>query len=350
MPGIEFVKGIPTDLEEDWYMNEAISNLIVVDDQMAETTNDKRILNLFTKGSHHRNLSVIFLLQNLFHQGKISQTMSLNSHYLVLFKNPRDKMQVMTLARQMYQAGTETFMRKYEEAVRRPYGYLLIDLKPSSDDRCRLKTDVLPSDPVPKKPKDESGVETLAEFLRKGSYTQSPLVNEMSRLDRQMEQVLKQPGLSADVKAQLYSQNLQRFLSFKNQLRDSLPSGNTTAQPTIAESEVQPASGVKPQAQPTVSPSAQQWWQTLSTPPKQTEEATTVSTPLGIPFPTLSDSTERRIQPPRKRRKPEWFSYIKASPEDKGYYARKREQREKGGRLKIIGKMPEKWTRYIDVE
>ena len=172
VPGIEFVKGIPTDLEEDWYLNEAISNLIVVDDQMAETASDKRILNLFTKGSHHRNLSVIFLLQNLFHQGKISRTMSLNSHYLVLFKNPRDKMQVMTLARQMYPAGTETFMRKYEEAVRRPYRYLLVDLKPSTDDQCRLKIDVLPSDPVPQKPKDESGVKALAEFLRKESYTQ----------------------------------------------------------------------------------------------------------------------------------------------------------------------------------
>ena len=79
-------------------------------------------------------------------------------------------MQVMTLARQMYPAGTETFMRKYEEAVRRPYR--LVDLKPSTDDQCRLKIDVLPSDPVPQKPKDESGVKALAEFLRKESYTQ----------------------------------------------------------------------------------------------------------------------------------------------------------------------------------
>ena len=79
------------------------------------------------------------------------------------------------------------------------------------------------------------------------------------------------------------------------------------------------------------------------TPPKQTEEAATVSTPLGIPIPTLSDSTERTIQQPRKRRKPEWFSYVKASPEDKGYYACKREKREKVGRFKIIGKMPEKY-------
>ena len=61
------------------------------------------------------------------------------------------------------------------------------------------------------------------------------------------------------------------------------------------------------------------------TPFMQTEEAATVLIPLGIPFPILSDSTERRIQPPRKRRKPEKFSYIKASPEDKKYYARKRE-------------------------
>ena len=49
-------------------------------------------------------------------------------------------------------------------------------------------------------------------------------------------------------------------------------------------------------------------------------------------------------------RKPEWFSYIKANPEDKRYYAHKREKREKGGRFKIIVKMPEKWTRYIDIE
>ena len=35
---------IPTDLEEDWYLNEAISNLIVVDDQMAETASDNGFL------------------------------------------------------------------------------------------------------------------------------------------------------------------------------------------------------------------------------------------------------------------------------------------------------------------
>ena len=36
VPGIEFFKSIPADLEEDWYLNEAISYLIVVDDQMID--------------------------------------------------------------------------------------------------------------------------------------------------------------------------------------------------------------------------------------------------------------------------------------------------------------------------
>ena len=39
-------------------------------------------------------------------------------------------MQVTSFAKQIYPAGTETFLRKYEEAMRRPYGYLLLDLKP----------------------------------------------------------------------------------------------------------------------------------------------------------------------------------------------------------------------------
>ena len=113
---------------------------------MIDAGKDKRIVNLFTRRSHHRNLSVIYIVQNLFHQGKGSRSISLNSHYLVLFKNPRDKLQVLTLAKQMYPGRTEFFLRQYEEAVRRPCGYLLIDLKTTTQDDCRLRTNVLPGE------------------------------------------------------------------------------------------------------------------------------------------------------------------------------------------------------------
>ena len=42
--------------------------------------------------------------------------------------NPRDKLQNLTLAKQMYPRQTYFFLNQYEEAVKRPFGYLLIDL------------------------------------------------------------------------------------------------------------------------------------------------------------------------------------------------------------------------------
>ena len=99
MPHIEFVKGIPTALEQDSYVDVNKRNLIVFEDQMIDASKEKRIVNLYNRGSHHRNLSVIYNVQNLFHLGKGSRSISLNSHYLVLFKNPRDNLQILTLAR-----------------------------------------------------------------------------------------------------------------------------------------------------------------------------------------------------------------------------------------------------------
>ena len=138
IPGMEFVKGIPANIEDEQFLNPAIRNLIVIDDLMSEASNDKRICDLFTKGSHHRNLSVICLVQNLYYQGKESRTMSLNSQYLVLFNNPRDQQQITVLARQMYPGQSEQFLSTYRMAASKPFGYLLIDLKPDTPNDKRL--------------------------------------------------------------------------------------------------------------------------------------------------------------------------------------------------------------------
>ena len=42
--------------------------LIILDDLLNEVYS-KDVCQLFTKGSHHRNISVILITQNLFHQG-----------------------------------------------------------------------------------------------------------------------------------------------------------------------------------------------------------------------------------------------------------------------------------------
>ena len=69
-PNVEFFKGIPMALEQDSYFDVNKRNLIVFANQMTDASKDNRSVNLFTRDSHHRNLSVIYIVQNLFHQKK----------------------------------------------------------------------------------------------------------------------------------------------------------------------------------------------------------------------------------------------------------------------------------------
>ena len=111
---IEFNQGIPEDIDESDYLDVSQRNLIVLDDLMAHSGKDKRIADLFTKGSHHRNLSVIYIVQNVFHQGKEMRNISLNAHYIVLFKSPRDRQQISIFARQVNPDRVQEFMKSYE--------------------------------------------------------------------------------------------------------------------------------------------------------------------------------------------------------------------------------------------
>jgi hypothetical protein len=118
--------------------------LLILDDLMSET-NDS-VEGIFTKVSHHRNVSVIYLTQNLFYKSKQTRTMSLNAHYIVLFKNPRDAMQVSTLARQMYPGQNKFLVEAFKNATEKPFGYLLLDLKPDMDEKYRIRTNIFPEE------------------------------------------------------------------------------------------------------------------------------------------------------------------------------------------------------------
>ncbi|GFX95129.1 uncharacterized protein TNCV_3605881 [Trichonephila clavipes] len=131
---VEFIDGLPSDLSQ-------ISNaLIIIDDLMSELGGDKKLSNLFTKGSHHKNISVIFIVQNLFYKGAEFRTISLNASYMCCFKNVRDKMQMASLAKQMYPSQTKYFQESFKDATSVAYGYLFIDLRPETDEKLRLRT------------------------------------------------------------------------------------------------------------------------------------------------------------------------------------------------------------------
>ena len=139
---VRFEEGLPTaDMFEA-----TTRNLIVIDDLMMET--DERVTTLFTKKSHHRNTSVLYLVQNLFPKNKESRTISLNTHYMVVFKNPRDATQMSHLARQMYPRRTKFALDAFKDATTVPYGYLLIDLKQDTPEDMRLRACIFPDNDV----------------------------------------------------------------------------------------------------------------------------------------------------------------------------------------------------------
>ena len=139
-PQIEFHRSITEGLYETIQASER--NLVIVDDHMMEQGGSDRLSNMFTKGAHHRNLTVVFIIQNLFHQGKSMRSISLNSHYMVLFKNPRDRGQIRTLAQQMFPEKPAFLVRAFTDATEEQFGYLLLDLHPTTQDRLRVRAKV----------------------------------------------------------------------------------------------------------------------------------------------------------------------------------------------------------------
>jgi len=108
----------------------------------------KDVCDMFTKGSHHRNISVLLLTQNLFHQGTNCRGISLNAKYLVVLKNVRDKNQFLYFARQAYPEDSQILLHTYLNATRQ-HGYLILDFAQDTDDTLRFRTNVFPDEGPP---------------------------------------------------------------------------------------------------------------------------------------------------------------------------------------------------------
>lgn len=116
-------------------------------DLAAACNKNEHIASLFTVGSHHNNLSIILLTQNLFSHGRESRLISLNCSYIVLWRNPRDCSQVDYLSRQMFPKDGKRVTKAYQLATEKiPHSYLFIDFKQATDDDLRLRTNVLPGE------------------------------------------------------------------------------------------------------------------------------------------------------------------------------------------------------------
>ena len=105
----------------------------------------KKGSELFTKGSHHRNISMLLIKQNFFHQGPSTSDISLNSKYIVVFKT-QEITQIVHWARQIYPENISSFHKTYLASCKDPHTYLFLDMTQSINDLIRFRTKIFPGE------------------------------------------------------------------------------------------------------------------------------------------------------------------------------------------------------------
>jgi len=140
--GIVFHEGIPDHQDLIQWVPQG-GGILVLDDLMDEGSGDKRVLDLFTKHSHHQNVTVLYLCQDMFPVGKYAKSISRNAHYIVAFKNPRDQLGVRSVLLQSFPTEWKDCLDTFHHLTSRPFGYMLMDLHPASSDQHRLYAHVL---------------------------------------------------------------------------------------------------------------------------------------------------------------------------------------------------------------
>lgn len=135
---VTFKEGLPS--MEDY--DGSLKCLLILDDMMGEDRG--LITKIFTKYSHHLNLSVIYITQNLFH--KSQREISLNASYILVMKSVRDTQQLGVLARQINPHNSKYIIEAYQDATTNAYGYLLMDMKPTCPDEYRFRTNIFPNE------------------------------------------------------------------------------------------------------------------------------------------------------------------------------------------------------------
>ena len=140
----QLIQGLPSlqDVKEYTESHQQNGSIVVIDDFAHEVNND--IVQLFTVYRHHGNCSVILLSQNLFDQNKNFRPISLNSQYISVFKNPRDKAQIHSFAKQFCPTNPNYIVKSFEAATKAPYTYMFFDNHQTTPDHLRVRSRIFP--------------------------------------------------------------------------------------------------------------------------------------------------------------------------------------------------------------
>ena len=130
---LEFVQGVHFEFINS-LKNKGAKYLLNFDESCAKICKSKEFVDIATAG-RHRRFSTIYIKHNSFHQSKLGRDVELQNTHIVLLKSTRDVHRVATLSVQLGLGST--LVDWFRDATSVPFGHLLIDLSPRTDDRLR---------------------------------------------------------------------------------------------------------------------------------------------------------------------------------------------------------------------
>lgn len=149
-PYIKFVKGSIKNIEEMFSnLNPNRQRILVLDDMQTLVDDAQQGLEMskiFAIYGHHLGINVFLLSQNLFYQNKYFRSITLNSHYIILFNMRRDKSQLKRFFGQIYPSRAGVLMDIYNKAVNGVFEYLVVDMAPDNKSSFLLRTNILPGE------------------------------------------------------------------------------------------------------------------------------------------------------------------------------------------------------------
>lgn len=136
----QFVQGICSMEWLEAHADKDGNDTIVMDDLALHVT--ENTAQLFSVGSHHFNVNLIFVCQNLFTKNIYFREISLNSTYILIFKNPRDASTISHFSKQFRPGSSKTVLAMFKDATKYPFSYLLFDMHQNTPENWRIKSNI----------------------------------------------------------------------------------------------------------------------------------------------------------------------------------------------------------------
>ena len=146
---VQYFQGLP-EREAIQEMDSEIPRLIVIDDQEDGVNSSNTIVkDLFTVFSHHLNISVVFVVQNIYLKARLMKSITDQGQYLIHTKAAKGSQQIRTLGGQIFGKNGSRFVNwamNHAFENDSPFAYLLFDMHNLSKNWQRLRSSVFPGE------------------------------------------------------------------------------------------------------------------------------------------------------------------------------------------------------------